>query len=101
MLVRALRRCGYTIQSARDGREALEIASTPEPIDLLISDVEMPDMSGPALAEMLSTGRPRLKVILMSGFYSSAAADRRDWVFLEKPFAIDTLIAGVDMLCAL
>ncbi|OHE86703.1 MAG: hypothetical protein A3G75_13060, partial [Verrucomicrobia bacterium RIFCSPLOWO2_12_FULL_64_8] len=59
-----LKNSGYTVLEARDGAEALELAAGhPGRIDLLITDVVMPGMSGPLMAEQLRAARPNLKVL--------------------------------------
>src|SRR5262245_38317969 len=63
-----LRKKGYAIATATDGAEALRIARTySEPIDLLLSDVEMPGMSGIELAKLIVAERPETRVLLISG----------------------------------
>jgi two-component system, cell cycle sensor histidine kinase and response regulator CckA len=92
-----LTQAGYTVISAADGQKALELSRLyPGNIDLLISDIKMPRMSGPDLAEHLRLERPNTHVLLMSGYASgvlgeyAAATD-----FLEKPFVPKALITKV------
>ena len=88
---RSLRRQGYTVLSTGSGDEARQLAANREPpIDLLVTDVMMPGMNGPALADALRRENPRLKVIFMSGYADDAVSeppvgDRTR--FLQKPFA--------------
>jgi PAS domain S-box-containing protein len=91
-----LRGCGYRILEACDGERAIELMDQPgvEPIDLLLTDVVMPRMSGPELAARLRERRPDLRVLCMSG-YESAGAHPRRFETLQKPFAPDDLIARV------
>ena len=91
---------GYTVLEALDPADAVRLAQThPGAIDLLITDVVMPSMSGPELARRLRTGRPTLRVLCMSGYPESAdrAADAAEaWTaWLQKPFSPDGLIAKV------
>jgi signal transduction histidine kinase/ActR/RegA family two-component response regulator len=86
-----LKRAGYVVRSAGHPLEALEIAADPgQRIDLLITDVVMPDMNGVALARRLRESRPTLRVLFMSGFADDAiehhgvVAGGR--AFLQKPF---------------
>jgi two-component system cell cycle sensor histidine kinase/response regulator CckA len=88
---------GFGVLSAADGQEALELSREyPGKIDLVITDIKMPRMSGPDLAEHLKVERPDTRVLLMSGYASgvlqeyATAAD-----FLRKPFATKTLLAKV------
>jgi len=91
---------GYTVLEALDPADAVRLAQThPGAIDLLITDVVMPSMSGPELAHRLRTGRPTLRVLCMSGYPESAdrAADGAEpWTgWLQKPFSPDGLVAKV------
>lgn len=87
---------GYTVLETANGEEALRISrGYCGPIDLLISDVVMPRMSGPALAELLSAERPRMKVLFMSG-YAENTVLRHGKIdlaarLLEKPFGLNVL----------
>lgn len=91
---------GYTVLTAGNGAEALTLsgAETRE-IDLLVADVVMPQMGGPALAERLLLQRPNLRVIYVSGYADEAIGDPRvlaaGAAFLQKPFSLDTLLRKV------
>ncbi len=93
----SLRLSGYTVLEARGLQAALEVASKHEArIDLLLTDVVMPNGTGPDLAGMLRDLRPNIAVLFMSGY----AADRIDveidaLSFLAKPFTPDKLDAQV------
>jgi two-component system, cell cycle sensor histidine kinase and response regulator CckA len=87
---------GYKILSAESGLRALTIAAQFEqPIDLMITDVVMPKMSGRELSQMLGSLRPQLKTIFMSGYTDDEIVRqvvRDDKVaFLQKPFSLATL----------
>ena len=87
LLQKFLKMWGYRTLVASDGKEALEVAADhPGDIDLLLSDVTMPGISGPELAEKLTTKRPSLKVILMSGFSRAHVVLQHGWRFVHKPF---------------
>ncbi len=82
---------GYTVLEARDGEEALRVAQQcPGPIDLLVTDVMMPRMSGPHLAEQLARDRPGLRVLFVSGYADEAltrcGVTEAGPAFLAKPF---------------
>jgi two-component system, cell cycle sensor histidine kinase and response regulator CckA len=99
-----LREAGYTVLEARDASEALGIATqTDSGIDLLLADVVMPGMSGPALAERLCPLRPAMKVLYMSGYTDGAAAAHgaldSGVSVLRKPFTRDQLIGRVEDMC--
>jgi two-component system cell cycle sensor histidine kinase/response regulator CckA len=81
---------GYRVLEARDGREALRLCEThPEPIQLVLTDLVMPNMQGGELADRLRRVRPGLRVLLMSGYTDEPIVQRlgRDSLaFLSKPF---------------
>jgi two-component system, cell cycle sensor histidine kinase and response regulator CckA len=95
-----LQSAGYTVLAASDGEEAVRLcARHAGSIHLLLTDVVLPGMSGPALASRLAAIRPALKVMYMSG-YPEDAIVRRDLldpetVFLPKPFTLETLVRKV------
>ncbi len=95
----ALRGAGYQIVTARNGREALTYAteSAVSPFDLMITDVVMPEMGGPELANLMTRKYPQLKVIFMSGYSRQEAMPEDDpsRLFLEKPFDFQKLCAKV------
>jgi signal transduction histidine kinase/CheY-like chemotaxis protein len=86
-----LRGRGYVVLEARDGREALSISQAHQgQIDLLVSDVIMPELGGRELAERIMTMRPEIKVLFVSGHTQDVLL--REGVeagipFLQKPFA--------------
>lgn len=87
-----LTRMGYYVLKAHSGTEASRIsAEFQHPIDVLVTDWRMPDMSGDDLACELLVQRPSLKVVLMSGFPAADAIaqtfDKNQLVFLNKPFS--------------
>ena len=92
----ALERYGYRILEAESGREALRLAeSNAESIDLLITDVVMPELGGRELAETLVARRPKLKVLFVSGYTEDALlrqgiAQARS-AYLQKPFTLLSL----------
>jgi nitrogen-specific signal transduction histidine kinase/CheY-like chemotaxis protein len=95
-----LTRCGYHILQAPDGQEALvRAASFHGHIDLLVTDVVMPHMNGPELAEKLSRDRPGLPVLYISGYADPTLMKHgfhRDGAkFLQKPYTLKILAAKV------
>ena len=95
---RALTRAGYTVTSASNGEDALNQLAQMDKIDLLISDVVMPQMDGPTLVRKVRGERPHLPVLFMSGYAEeqlrkSIALDHV--AFLPKPFSVSQLIEKV------
>jgi CheY-like chemotaxis protein len=91
---------GYRVLTAEDGQEALDrVAQWGKPIDLLVTDVVMPRVSGPELVRRLSTVSPELKVLYMSGYSEegslSVMSDEERAVVLQKPFAPKLLAAEI------
>jgi PAS domain S-box-containing protein len=94
-----LRGLGYLVFAASSGEQALLIASEQEHIDLLLTDVVMPKMSGRELSQMLGSLRPALKTIHMSGYTDDAmlrhGIHESSATFLQKPFSLGTLARKV------
>ncbi len=90
---------GYTVLSAGDPLEALQLAAEVGEIDLLLTDVVMPSMNGPELARLLVAERPGLRVLFTSGYPAGAFAGRGvlddDEPLLQKPFTSSDLVAAV------
>jgi CheY-like chemotaxis protein len=92
LLQMALRKSGYTVLAAESGREALEIVQGHTGrIDLLITDVVMPDMNGPELARRLAAIRPATPTLFMSGYMDDALGEHgvlpSHANFIQKPFS--------------
>ncbi|MGK2857827.1 MAG: hybrid sensor histidine kinase/response regulator [Thermoanaerobaculia bacterium] len=85
---------GYSVRTSQSGEAALALPAMPAP-DLLLTDVLLPGITGPVLAEQLRQRWPRLKVILMSGYTSDIALPRgvtgKPVRFLQKPFEMARL----------
>jgi DNA-binding response OmpR family regulator len=91
---------GFEVLRASSAVQAEFVAgSFPRPIHLLLSDVVMPDVSGPALAERLKAQRPDMRVMLMSGFADGAMLVlNHGWYFIQKPFLAGALLARINDL---
>jgi DNA-binding NtrC family response regulator len=77
----------YNVLTAVSGKEALQTMKDYKgDLSLLLSDFEMPGMSGIELATQLAAERPQLKVLLMSGFPGGTLVLNEGWHFLPKPF---------------
>jgi CheY-like chemotaxis protein len=97
LIQRFLHSWGYRVFSARNGREAMEIAEEHKcEIDLLISDVTMPEMEGPELADRLNSKLPRLQVILLSGYSNTEIVLQHKWKFIQKPFPPHELKTAIE-----
>ncbi len=86
-----LRRLGYTVLAAANGEQALALLAAHEgKVDLLLSDVVMPGLSGRELAEHVAALRPEVRVLLVSGYHQDSVlhdgVERQRVAFLPKPF---------------
>ncbi|HEX8417381.1 MAG TPA: response regulator [Methylobacterium sp.] len=102
---RALTARGYTVLEAASGVDALRIiADEGQAIDLVVSDVVMPEMDGPTLLRQLRKHRPDLKVIFVSGYAEDAfrknLPEGETFNFLPKPFSLKQLVETVKEIIA-
>lgn len=98
--VRALELRGYTVTAASSGQEAIEIVGeNPEAIDLVVSDVVMPEMTGPEMMREVRKLRPEIGFIFISGYAEDAfreeMMDDEQFHFLAKPFSLKDLAVKV------
>jgi PAS domain S-box-containing protein len=96
---RILTRGGYSVLNAESGQQALDICAREEQrIDLLLTDVIMPEMLGTDLAKQIAGSRSDIRVLYMSGYGHSAVKDIHlldGAVFIEKPFTAEGLLREV------
>ena len=96
---RALGRRGYEVIVASDGLEALRIlGERGDTIDLVLTDVTMPGMSGRDLVARLETERPGLPIVLMSGYAADLAqlgGHEGGHPFVQKPFTLEALASTI------
>ncbi|MGC2811243.1 MAG: response regulator, partial [Bradyrhizobium sp.] len=97
---RGLRSRGYTVIEASNGIEALEALEQKDgAVDLVVSDVVMPEMDGPTLLRAMRARNPDLKIIFVSGYAEDAFAksleENEKFDFLAKPFALSALVTKV------
>ncbi len=102
---RALAARGYTVLEAASGVEALQvIEAQTTPVDLVVSDVVMPEMDGPTLLGELRKRYPGLKVIFVSGYAEDAfkrnLPEGEEFNFLAKPFTLKQLVEAVKQAMA-
>jgi PAS domain S-box-containing protein len=96
LAVEALRHYGYRVLEASNGDDALELCKTlKEEIDLIVTDVVMPGITGPELASRAADAKPRAKVLYMSGYAETFIAHQgildAGLAYLQKPFTADVL----------
>jgi len=97
---RGLRSRGYQVIEAANGIEALEaLEENQDRVDLVVSDVVMPEMDGPTLLASIRSRNPDIKVIFVSGYAEDAFAkslpENQQFAFLPKPFSLSQLVAAV------
>lgn len=96
LMVSILSMSGYTVLAAETASRALKLAAEHgSAIQLLITDVIMPEMNGKELADIMTALNPDLKTILTSGYSSSVVAADEDIEFIKKPFTRDILLQRV------
>ncbi|MDE1936215.1 cell cycle histidine kinase CckA [Bradyrhizobium sp.] len=97
---RGLRSRGYSVIEASNGIEALEALEEKDgAVDLVVSDVVMPEMDGPTLLKSMRERNPDLKIIFVSGYaedaFEKSLPKNQQFAFLPKPFTLSQLVAAV------
>ncbi|NQX80272.1 MAG: response regulator [Hyphomicrobiaceae bacterium] len=92
----ALRRQGYEVLQACNGLEALEVLKDSEhQVDLVVSDVKMPEMDGPTLYKKLRETNPTIKFVFVSGYtddaFSTKLESDADYTFMQKPYTLSEI----------
>ena len=100
LLDAALTSAGYRVLVAEGGRNAIQVfEKNPQQVNLLLTDVIMPDLTGPVLAERLRARYPKLPVLFISGFHDADLVQRfvtaKGFALLPKPFTVDALLKVV------
>jgi DNA-binding NtrC family response regulator len=100
LLEEVLRTAGYRVLIADGGWSAIQTyESLGGPIQLLLTDVIMPDLTGPVLAERLRSRQPDLQVLFISGFHDAELVQRfvsiKGFSLLPKPFTVEGLLREV------
>ena len=97
---RGLSSRGYTVLEAGNGVEAIDVIERRDGnIDLVVSDVMMPEMDGPTMFKELRKRHPDIKIIFVSGYaedaFQKSLPDPEKYDFLPKPFTLKQLVAQV------
>jgi len=99
---RVLQEAGYQTAVASDGPDALRVAKEFVPVEILVTDLMMPQMSGDELARRLRQVEPSLKVLYLTGFSDQLFREKstlwQDEAFLDKPCTVKGLLEAVSLL---
>jgi len=89
---------GFTVVSASDARDALEVIGSEDPVSLVVTDHSLPGLTGSELARRIRSMRPDLPILLVSGYAIDADLSAEGIPHLTKPFMPDTLLARIRQL---
>ena len=97
---RGLRSRGYSVIEASNGIEAMEALEAKNgAVDVVVSDVVMPEMDGPTLLKVMRERNPEVKIIFVSGYaedaFDKSLSEEQQFAFLPKPFTLSQLVAAV------
>ena len=99
---RVMQSAGYQVTVAGDGSQAIEVAGKMTRLDILVTDLMMPEMLGDEVARRLRQHEPRLKVLYLTGYSDRLFKDKvtlwEDEAFLDKPCSIKGLLQAVSLL---
>jgi two-component system, cell cycle sensor histidine kinase and response regulator CckA len=99
LLEQVLGEAGYRVLVAAGGWEAIREFELSGSVELLLTDVIMPDLTGPVLAERLRSKKPDLRVLFISGFHDADLVQRfvtrKGFTLLPKPFTVAALLRVV------
>lgn len=99
---RSLSESGYQTAVASDGDEAIGIAAALESLDLLVTDLMMPQMTGDELARRIRASKPEVKVLYLTGYSDRLFKEKvtlwADEAFLDKPSSVAGLLQAVSLL---
>ena len=99
---RALRGAGHRTRTAGNGLEAIDLAASDGPFDLLLTDMRMPEMTGDELARRIRQHQPEMKVLYLTGYCDQLFIEKGAlWegeAFLEKPTSANALLQAVSLL---
>lgn len=103
MLASALRQRGYRVIEAADAESAIALdPAETGPVDLLVTDVMMPGLSGAGLSVRLRERWPGMRVLFISGYGAVVVSDapREGTAYLQKPFGVERFLEKVQTLLA-
>lgn len=98
---RTLEKDGYDVSEASTGPEAIELLSQGAQFDLLLADLNMPEMPGGEMVRRIRASQPDLKVLYVTGLIDQLMNERSLWegeAFLDKPFSSASLREAVSLL---
>jgi two-component system cell cycle sensor histidine kinase/response regulator CckA len=98
---RVLEEDGYRVTEAGSGLEAIDLLAQGEPLDLLVADLDMPELGGDEMVRRIRATRPDLKVLYVTGHIDKVMDARPLWegeAFLEKPFSAAGLREAASLL---
>jgi CheY-like chemotaxis protein len=100
LVASALSSCGYRVVDAATPQQAIGMMDSHPALELLVTDVVMPEVGGCELAERMRLKRPELKVLFMSGFEPGGVkvSVSNGTGFLQKPFRVTDLVARVKQM---
>jgi len=104
LIVEVLASLGFDAIEAGDGVRALEILQSPQPVDLLVTDIGLPGLNGRQVADAARVGRPGLKVLFITGYAENAAASagflEPGMALITKPFDLDVMATRIREMLA-
>jgi CheY-like chemotaxis protein len=101
LLRRILEPAGYEVTEASSGLEAIEILADNRPLDLLVADLDMPELGGDEMVRRIRASRPDLKVLYVTGHIDRVMDERPLWegeAFLDKPVTAAGVREAVSLL---
>jgi CheY-like chemotaxis protein len=98
---RILDRAGFHVLQARSPKAALELVrSLDQPLDVVLTDIVMPEMPGTALATKMAAIRPEARMVFMSGYTDKPEILPKGAIFIAKPFTAEALLERVEAATA-
>lgn len=99
ILGRYLSKCGYHLVIAENGKDAIKKMESIDKIDLIVTDIIMPEMGGYELIDIVKKRIPDIKVIYTSGYIDSSGKDN-GYCLIKKPYSLDTISRKISKLLA-